>query len=276
MQKCILINDYYSTTPRPTAELPFTPTSGSTSAGASLSNQDGNLLIDPSNGQLIRDPNPAIIGNPNPDFTVGITNTFSFKGIRLSAVFDWKEGGDLYSNTVLSMLGRGVTKFNEDREMMKKMKIKYFISILLSLVLVLFSSCEDFLDINDDPNNPTEVPISQLLSTVEVDMAGSMGASVGGLSGYTSAMVHQMFQRGNTHQFYDLQGTDFEVQTPWNIMYSRLLTDIRQIISLATEDEGNEDWHYVGIVQIIKAYAFSFLVDIWADVPFINLIKIYS
>jgi len=84
-----------------------------------MRDQDGNLLIDPSNGQMIRDPNPAIIGNPNPDFIVGVTNTFSFKGIRLSAVFDWKEGGDLYSNTVLSMLGRGVTKFNEEREMMK-------------------------------------------------------------------------------------------------------------------------------------------------------------
>ncbi len=148
------------------------------------------------------------------------------------------------------------------------MKIKNFVSISLILVLILFNSCEDYLDINDDPNNPTEVPINQLLSTAEVDLAGSMGASVGGLSGYTSAMVHQMFQRGNTHQFYDLQGTDFEVQTPWNIMYSRLLTDIRQIINLGTQDEGNEDWHYVGITQIIKAYTFSVLVDIWGDVPF--------
>ncbi|MBA7524801.1 hypothetical protein ES705_16945 [subsurface metagenome] len=123
-----------------------------------MRDQDGNLLIDPSNGQLIRDPNPAIIGNPNPDFIVGLTNTFSFKGLRLSAVFDWKEGGDLFSDTVLSILRRGVSKFNEDKEMMKKMKIKYFVSILLTLVLVLFNSCEDWLDINDDPNKPTEVP----------------------------------------------------------------------------------------------------------------------
>ncbi len=81
--------------------------------------QEGNLLIDPSNGQLIRDPNEAIIGNPNPDFIVGLTNTFTFKGFSLTAVFDWKQGGDLYSNTVLSLLGRGVLKFTEDREMMK-------------------------------------------------------------------------------------------------------------------------------------------------------------
>ena len=85
------------------------------------------------------------------------------------------------------------------------MKTKNIISILLFLVFVLFSGCEDFLEINDDPNNPTEVPISQLLTTVEVDLAGSMGATVGGLSGYTSAMMDQMFLRGNTHQFYDLQ-----------------------------------------------------------------------
>ena len=148
------------------------------------------------------------------------------------------------------------------------MKIKYFISFAVTLVLILFSSCEKWLDINEDPNNPTSVPVSQLFSTVEVDLAGSMGASIGGLSGYTSAMVHQMFQRGGTHQFYDLQGADFEVLTPWNIMYSRLLTDVREIIAQGTADEGNEDWHYVGIVQIIKAYVFSTLVDIWGDVPF--------
>lgn len=80
---------------------------------------EGNLLIDPSNGQMIRDTDPAIIGNPNPDFIVGITNTISYKGISLSAVFDWRQGGDLYSNTVLSMLGRGVTELNVDREMNK-------------------------------------------------------------------------------------------------------------------------------------------------------------
>jgi hypothetical protein len=80
---------------------------------------EGNLLIDPSNGQLIRALQPGIVGNPNPDFQVGLTNTFSFKGAFLRFVFDWREGGDLFSNTVLSMLGRGVTKDTEDREINK-------------------------------------------------------------------------------------------------------------------------------------------------------------
>jgi TonB-linked SusC/RagA family outer membrane protein len=79
--------------------------------------QEGNLLIDPASGQMIRDTEPAIIGNPNPDFIMGITNSFSYKGFNLSAVFDWRQGGDLYANTVQTMLGRGVTKDTENREM---------------------------------------------------------------------------------------------------------------------------------------------------------------
>jgi hypothetical protein len=57
-----------------------------------------------------------IIGNPNPDFTLGLTNTVSWKGLTLSAVLDWKQGGDLYSETVNAMLGRGVLAFQGDRE----------------------------------------------------------------------------------------------------------------------------------------------------------------
>ncbi len=78
---------------------------------------EGNLLINPADGQLIGALTPEIIGNPNPDFLLGFTNTFSWKGISLSAVIDWRQGGDLYSVTNLSLLGRGVTEDTEDREM---------------------------------------------------------------------------------------------------------------------------------------------------------------
>lgn len=77
---------------------------------------EGNLLIDPSNGQLIPELTPQIVGNPNPDFITGLTNTLSFKGFILSALVDYRRGGDVYSTTILSQLGRGVTRDTEDRE----------------------------------------------------------------------------------------------------------------------------------------------------------------
>ncbi len=82
----------------------------------SARDDDGNLLIDPSNGQLISDPNPQIVGDPNPDFIMGLTNTFSYKGFTLNTVFDYRHGGDIYSYTALFLLGRGVTEYNVDRE----------------------------------------------------------------------------------------------------------------------------------------------------------------
>jgi TonB-linked SusC/RagA family outer membrane protein len=83
----------------------------------SARDDEGNLLIDPSNGQLISSNTPAIIGNPNPDFLMGVTNTLSWKGLSVSAVIDYRHGGDLYSVTNTEMLGRGVTKDTENREM---------------------------------------------------------------------------------------------------------------------------------------------------------------
>jgi hypothetical protein len=56
------------------------------------------------------------IGNPNPDFKLGVTNTFTYKGFLLSALFDMTQGGDIYSVTVQSLLGRGVTEDTRDRE----------------------------------------------------------------------------------------------------------------------------------------------------------------
>lgn len=80
---------------------------------------NGNVLINPNTGLTIPDVNQGIIANPNPLYTLGITNTFSFKGFNLSAVLDYRHGGDVYSWTNQFLLGRGVTKDTENREIPK-------------------------------------------------------------------------------------------------------------------------------------------------------------
>lgn len=77
---------------------------------------NGNFLINQSGGGIIQDPNLGIIGDPNADFKVSFTNTVVYKAFSLRAQFDWKQGGDISSSTIQSLLGRGVTKDTEDRE----------------------------------------------------------------------------------------------------------------------------------------------------------------
>jgi TonB-linked SusC/RagA family outer membrane protein len=76
----------------------------------------GKVLINPATGRMITSPTNDIIGNPNPNFTFGFTNTFSYKGLTLQSVIDWRQGGDIYSTTIQSLYLRGVTKDTEDRE----------------------------------------------------------------------------------------------------------------------------------------------------------------
>jgi TonB-linked SusC/RagA family outer membrane protein len=80
-----------------------------------IRDDEGNLLVNPLTGKAILADRQGPVGNPNPDFTLGLTNTFTFKNFTLSALFDWRQGGDLLSVSVAEMLSRGVTRDNEDR-----------------------------------------------------------------------------------------------------------------------------------------------------------------
>ncbi|WP_299782145.1 SusC/RagA family TonB-linked outer membrane protein [uncultured Formosa sp.] len=52
--------------------------------------------------------NTERLGDIMPDFTMGLTSVFSYKGWRLSTTFDWKEGGVLYSQTVSNLRTSGL------------------------------------------------------------------------------------------------------------------------------------------------------------------------
>ena len=82
----------------------------------SARDDEGNLLIDPVTGWMITADDEQMVGDPNPGFKLGIGNTLNYKGLSLSVLWDWTKGGDIYSVTVSSLLGRGVTLDSRDRE----------------------------------------------------------------------------------------------------------------------------------------------------------------
>ncbi len=94
------------------AGLPF----GYLRGTKSLRDDEGNLLINPATGGMIEDTEQSMIGDPNPSYKLGITNTFSYKGLSLGVLFDMTKGGQMYSTTIASELGRGVTRDTENRD----------------------------------------------------------------------------------------------------------------------------------------------------------------
>ena len=65
---------------------------------------NGNTIVSASGGYPRWSSTPEPIGNVNPDWRAGLSNAFSYKGARLSVLFDMRQGGDIYS--VTNMFGR--------------------------------------------------------------------------------------------------------------------------------------------------------------------------
>ncbi|MCJ8165764.1 SusC/RagA family TonB-linked outer membrane protein [Pontibacter sp. E15-1] len=77
-------------------------------------NDQGDMLIGDDGFPFPADED-GIIGDPNPDWTAGITNTFTWKGLSLSALLDIREGGDIWNGTVGVMTFFGTAKRTENR-----------------------------------------------------------------------------------------------------------------------------------------------------------------
>ena len=68
---------------------------------------NGNLKVNAAGSYITKNGN-NIIGDSNPDFTLNYANSISYKNFSLSTLFNWTQGGDIYSQTIQTLLGRGV------------------------------------------------------------------------------------------------------------------------------------------------------------------------
>lgn len=67
---------------------------------------DGRPIVDGVEGLPVLTDDIQAIGNVQPDWIGGLVNTFSYKGISITAVFDTRQGGEIYS------LSQAATEFN--------------------------------------------------------------------------------------------------------------------------------------------------------------------
>lgn len=133
---------------------------------------------------------------------------------------------------------------------------KLIIFLVAGFVLTA-GSCKKFVDTNKDPNNPTTPVLELILPATQVSMAASMNSINQG----TSALL-QYFNFSALDR-YAQSGTDYD--RSWTTLYTQALNDIEILISEGTE---KQNWAYVAIAKLQKAYIYSIMVDMWGDVPF--------
>ncbi|MCW3092055.1 MAG: hypothetical protein JWP81_3124 [Ferruginibacter sp.] len=137
---------------------------------------------------------------------------------------------------------------------------------------VFVSSCKkSFFDINVDPNNPSTLPVNNLLPEIEKNL-GDASAITSGISVALEVYMHRLTVRESPNS-YGVTGSSGVVDPMWDTYYSTTLTNADIIIEKATA-EGN--FKYAGIAKIIKAFAVSQLVDVFGDVPYSEATKLLT
>jgi TonB-linked SusC/RagA family outer membrane protein len=87
----------------------------STLIGSSIARDDnGNPLVN-SQGLYVVDQGPNIIGDATPDFLMNYSTTIAYKNLSLNALVSYQHGGDIYSETIGTLLGRGLTTDTDNR-----------------------------------------------------------------------------------------------------------------------------------------------------------------
>jgi Starch-binding associating with outer membrane len=138
---------------------------------------------------------------------------------------------------------------------------------MLGIFLMLFASCEKFLDVNENENAIVEdaVTLRLLLPSVQAGLGQVVGNNlqiVGGLYSqyWTQSNAASQFK---TLEQYLPDGTDFD--RPWRTCYTDGLKDAKIMEEKAL---ASGDSVYVGISKILQAYTYQLLTDNFGDIPF--------
>lgn len=147
-------------------------------------------------------------------------------------------------------------------QIIKKSKTATHILAFFVSIGFLFISCDQQLDINSSPNEPTQVPTSTLLSSAEVHLGYTIGGEVTRMP--ANIVQHYAGHRGQPNEYARYDITPSATDGLWINIYD-VLIDFRAV---ELEAAKTNDKVFQGISQILQAYTFSVATDIFGDIPF--------
>jgi hypothetical protein len=150
-------------------------------------------------------------------------------------------------------------------------RIKY---ILLPILTLTIFSCDDYLDINTDPNNLPfdKIDPSKLLPAAQVGTFAVQSTNMNQLGNVFSnawAPNVQAFTGGYSREFQLTIDNAF-YNNIWDGLY-RNVNNFQQIINYPNTD-GKQD-NYVAVAKILKAHYLQHIVDLYGDAPYTEAFK---
>lgn len=138
---------------------------------------------------------------------------------------------------------------------------------LVTATAFLFTACDGFLDVNDNPNSPQNAPIEQQLPGVIGVFSHTV---VSGWPTTVSARFSQQTSSNGTNYYYNLDR--YQLGQPWftwNGLWDPSYVDImKNARALSEQAEERGASNYTGIAKLIYAMNMAYVTDGWGTVPF--------
>ncbi|WP_439882102.1 SusD/RagB family nutrient-binding outer membrane lipoprotein [Pontibacter sp. MBLB2868] len=141
---------------------------------------------------------------------------------------------------------------------MKKIFRYTFALTLLMGAMLSLQSCEDYFDLNENPNLVNNPPLETLLATT-TQKTGLNSQRVGNITSYFVQYLASPTAGSSTDTY---QVTDYT--STWDALYLAM-ADIYDMKQKAIE-QGASD--YVGVADVMMAYNLSLVSDLWGDAPY--------
>lgn len=155
---------------------------------------------------------------------------------------------------------------------------KATVLVVLVVTCILLTGCHDNLaSINTNPNAPTSVPTSNLLTNAQRELV----TEVIGMDAEAQKprwAIQYMQYWSNT--LYTSTTRYEQVEEDWRGFYEGGLADLQEIIRLNTNEttsaevsQYGSNGNQIAVAKILQVWAFQNITDIWGDIPYSDALK---
>ncbi len=135
----------------------------------------------------------------------------------------------------------------------------------LLFFFMLITSCEENLNINENPNTPVNVDKSFILTAAEGSLATGLGGQLANLGGFL-AQYHTQPPSASHYLSIDTYNMNIDFSDRlWNELWAGCLNDLKFV--LTKSDEEGDTGSFL-IASVLRAYTFQVLTDLYGDIPY--------
>lgn len=149
--------------------------------------------------------------------------------------------------------------------------IKSLISLcLVCLVAFTLASCNDWLDVNVDPENPSSESATYQTRLAHIEFYTNSATQFAAWRSSMSVGDWTRYYDGGTYWHMSYWNPQTGVTTtPYQWWFVGAANNISYMYDKAMADKA---WHYAGVAKIIRAYGFMLMTDLYGEMPYTDAV----